>query len=355
MGSDHPEVATILNNLAESYSAQRQYGEAKALYERVLAIDESVFGPEHPEVATDLSLLGSICESQGNYVGAEALYQRVVRIRRKALPPEHPLLAKSLSKLENARRLQSRMKEAPPAESPVGEAQQTAVAPKIEPERASLLASPRASKDRRETLSSPELSGPEQVPDATPAPAEGHEGPDYQAKPEASGQSGQLPPGSPLERMIFINVADLDIDPPAAVKALMGLGGRYVESGRLREAEGLYEKMLTAAKLAPTESGPFAGAALNNLGLLLYCRGKKTEGLVLVQQALAFWLSFLGTDHPHVAAVLNNLASFCMESGNVPEAEALYHRSLVAGQKSAGPATFPIAVVLNNLRDLHQA
>ncbi len=51
-GSDHPDVATDLNNLADLYRAQGRHSEAEPLHKRTLAICEKALGPEHPDVAT---------------------------------------------------------------------------------------------------------------------------------------------------------------------------------------------------------------------------------------------------------------------------------------------------------------
>ena len=57
LGPEHPDVATILNNLAGLYKAQGHYAEAEPLYKRALAIDEGALGPDHPDLARDLNNL----------------------------------------------------------------------------------------------------------------------------------------------------------------------------------------------------------------------------------------------------------------------------------------------------------
>ncbi len=53
-GPDDPNTATLLNNLANLYSAQGRYAEAEPLYKLALVILEQALGPEHPVVATSL-------------------------------------------------------------------------------------------------------------------------------------------------------------------------------------------------------------------------------------------------------------------------------------------------------------
>ncbi|MCK5188354.1 MAG: tetratricopeptide repeat protein, partial [Deltaproteobacteria bacterium] len=53
-GFEHPEVATISNNLAFLHKSTGEYGSAKTFYERALSIDEKVYGYDHPQVSTRL-------------------------------------------------------------------------------------------------------------------------------------------------------------------------------------------------------------------------------------------------------------------------------------------------------------
>ena len=50
VGSDHPDVATSLNNLAFLYENQGDYAKAEPLYKRSLAIREKTLGLYHPDV-----------------------------------------------------------------------------------------------------------------------------------------------------------------------------------------------------------------------------------------------------------------------------------------------------------------
>jgi Tfp pilus assembly protein PilF len=49
LGSEHPDIAQSLNNLAGLYRKQGKDEQAEPLFQRALAIDEKVFGPDHPK------------------------------------------------------------------------------------------------------------------------------------------------------------------------------------------------------------------------------------------------------------------------------------------------------------------
>jgi tetratricopeptide (TPR) repeat protein len=85
-GSEHPDVAHSLNNLAELYRMLGDYGQAVPLYQHSLAIREKALGPEHPDVATALNNLALLYKDQGDYLLAPPLFQRSLAIGEKAAP-----------------------------------------------------------------------------------------------------------------------------------------------------------------------------------------------------------------------------------------------------------------------------
>jgi tetratricopeptide (TPR) repeat protein len=56
LGTEHPDVATSLNNLAVLYSSQGRYEEAEPLYLQALSMRQKLLGTEHPDVAKLLSI-----------------------------------------------------------------------------------------------------------------------------------------------------------------------------------------------------------------------------------------------------------------------------------------------------------
>jgi tetratricopeptide (TPR) repeat protein len=52
LGSDHPQLAAFLNNLAILYQAQGRCSEALPLYERILAISERTLSRDDPRIVT---------------------------------------------------------------------------------------------------------------------------------------------------------------------------------------------------------------------------------------------------------------------------------------------------------------
>ena len=88
-GPEHPTVATIANNIGQILKAQGDLAGALEYTKRALAIDEKVYGPEHLEVAIDLNNIGQILLAQGDLAGALEYTKRALRIFQKFLGDDH--------------------------------------------------------------------------------------------------------------------------------------------------------------------------------------------------------------------------------------------------------------------------
>ena len=97
LGPEDPSTAAGLNNVAFLLRAQGDLAGARPYYERALAINEKVHGPEHPETALSLNNLAFLLQAQGDLVRAQPLFVRSLAIREKVLGPEHPSTATSLN------------------------------------------------------------------------------------------------------------------------------------------------------------------------------------------------------------------------------------------------------------------
>jgi tetratricopeptide (TPR) repeat protein len=90
LGTEHPDVASSLNNLAYLYSSQGRYGEAEPLYRQALEMRRQLLGTEHPDVASSLLNLGVLYQQQGKYPEAKALYCQALTIAHATLGANHP-------------------------------------------------------------------------------------------------------------------------------------------------------------------------------------------------------------------------------------------------------------------------
>ncbi len=98
-GSERLDVAESLNNLASTLRDQGELEEAEPLLRVALDVRRKLLGEESSDVAQSLNNLGRLLSDQGKFDEAESLYRRALAIRRKALGETHPEVATSLNNL----------------------------------------------------------------------------------------------------------------------------------------------------------------------------------------------------------------------------------------------------------------
>ena len=99
LGENHPDYATILNNLALLYQAMGDYAKAEPLYRQALEICKRALGENHPDYATSLNNLAARVQAMGDYAKAEPLFRQALEIRKRALGETHPDYATGLNNL----------------------------------------------------------------------------------------------------------------------------------------------------------------------------------------------------------------------------------------------------------------
>jgi tetratricopeptide (TPR) repeat protein len=96
LGPDHPDVARVLNNLAELLRDTKRLAEAEPLFRRALKIEKRSLGPDHPDVARVLNNLAVLLCDTNRPAEAEPLYRRALAIDEKSFGPDHPNVARGL-------------------------------------------------------------------------------------------------------------------------------------------------------------------------------------------------------------------------------------------------------------------
>ncbi len=256
LGSDHPDVAPALNNLAEISLAQSRYADAEPLYRRALHILEQVLGPDHPLVATLLSNLAHLSQLQSNYAEAEPLYRRALHILEQVLGPDHPLVAEVLTNLAHLSQLQSNYAEA-------------------------------------ELL---------------------------------------------YQRALHIWEQALGSKHPNLARVLGGLGELSHTQGKFAEAEALYQRARFVFEQVLGPDHPFVACTLHNLANLFRDQERYAEAEVLYQRALCIQEQQLGQQHPQRAETLYNLAISQQKQGNRSRALSLVKSAYAIRSQSLGEA-----------------
>ncbi|MEA5544236.1 tetratricopeptide repeat protein, partial [Limnoraphis robusta CCNP1324] len=356
LGTEHPDVANSLNNLANLYESQGRFNEAEPLYQRSLAILEKVLGTEHPDVATSLNSLASLYRSQGRYDEAEPLLQRSLAIYEKVLGTEHPSVARSLNNLASLYHLQGRYSQAEPLYKRSLAIYEKALSTEHPSVANSLnnLASLYFSQgryDEAEPLLQRSLAIREKVL--------GQEHPAVALSlnnlAELYRSQGRYSQAEPLlQRSLAIWEKALGSEHPDVARSLNNLALLYKDQGRYNQAEPLYQRSLAIWEKALGKEHPDVANSLNNLAELYRSQGHYTEAEPLYQRSLAIREKALGTEHPDVATSLNNLALLYYDQGHYTEAEPLYQRSLAIREKVLGENHPDVATSLNNLALLYK-
>src|SRR6266566_9728 len=116
---EHPDVASVLNNLGVFYTNEKRFTEAEQVHLRALAIREKVFPASHPDIAQSKCNLAVVYHSQGDYERASELYRASLQAWEEAMakpPEEYEIVAanyadllRSLGKARKAHALESRV------------------------------------------------------------------------------------------------------------------------------------------------------------------------------------------------------------------------------------------------------
>jgi tetratricopeptide (TPR) repeat protein len=82
-------ISWLLDRAATYLQGRAQLTQAKALFERALAIAEAALGPDHPSVGSRRNSLGLVLLDVGDFTGAKAQFERALAIDEAALGPDH--------------------------------------------------------------------------------------------------------------------------------------------------------------------------------------------------------------------------------------------------------------------------
>ncbi len=268
-GPESTEVATRLNNLAQTLQVTNRLAEAEPLIRRALAIDKQALGKDHPSVARDLNTLALLLHAMHRLPEAEPLIRRALAIDEGFFGAEHPKVARDLSTLALLLQATNRQAEA-------------------------------------ETLMRRALAIDEQF--------HGAEHPTVASRLNDLAflllDMNRLVEAEPLiRRAVAIDEQSLGTNHPNLASRLNNLAMLLQAINRQAEAEPLLRRALGIWEWSLGADHPKVAIGLNNLAMLLQSKNRLTEAETLMRRALAIWEQSFGAEHPKVAIALNNLRS----------------------------------------------
>lgn len=397
LGSDNPEIASLLNHVAGLYRTQGNYAAAEPLDERALKIRKKVYGADHPYTANALENVARIYDVQGKYNDAEPLYQQAVEILEKYLGPENPQTFKCLKSLAGLYLVQGNYSAAEPLFLRVLDTQEKSIGPEtldvaitantLATTYFALQELSKAEKFYRQALQIKEkVLGPEHAETVKemeslaqllvsrrdyPAAENLYQkalslkeeklGKEHQWTIETlvslaklySAQSNYDAAEPIFKRITEVVSRSLGAEHDLNLWAMSGLAFVYGQQGKYPESEKLYKKTLELEEKHKGSEDPSVAQSLVNLGDLYRKQGRYSLAEPLLQRALKIREKSLGPDHPETALSLNSLAVHYGDLGNYSAAIELLHRAIKIVEKAKGPGHPDTAQLLNNIAFLY--
>ncbi|MCG8420573.1 MAG: serine/threonine-protein kinase [Proteobacteria bacterium] len=315
LGPDHPEVATLLNDLSQLLYFMGDYGKAKAGHERALAIRERVLGPEHPDVAASLGNLARILSELGKYEQARRIHERALAIRERVLGPEHPTVAASLNGLGIVLWQLGHYAEA-------------------------------RAKQERALIIQEKVMGP-----AHPDVAQSLHGLGLVLSAQAEYQEATRR----HERALAIREKVLGPEHPLVAISLSNLAFVLRQLGNYNESLARYQRALAIREQALGPDHSEVATLLNNQGRVLWSMGKYRASQDRYERALAISEKAFGSEHPTLAYELTGLGRALVAQGKLAAARPHLQRALWLFETGLGPDHPKLAWPLLGLAEFHLA
>ena len=354
--SDHPNIATSLNNLASLYNSQGKYSEAELLYLDALEMRKRLFTGDHPDLASSLNNLAYLYNNQGKYSEAEPLYIDALEMRKRLFTGDHPDVADSLNNLASLYHNQGRYSEAEPLYLDALEMKMrlfTGDHPNVATSLNNLAVfyKNQGRYSEAEPLYLDALEMRKRLftgdhPDVADS---------LNNLASLYHNQGRYSEAEPL----YLDALEMKMrlftgDHPDVASILNNLANLYHNQGKYSEAEPLYLEALEMRKRLFTGDHPDVADSLNNLASLYHNQGKYSEAEPLYLDALEMRRRLFTGDHPDVASSLNNLAGLYDSQGRYSEAEPLYLEALAMSERVQGTNHPNTIIFRNNLQLLQQ-
>ncbi|MBX7084482.1 MAG: tetratricopeptide repeat protein, partial [Nannocystaceae bacterium] len=253
-----------LNNYANALLDAGRFDDARAAYERALALRERRLGSGHPQVASTLSNLGLVAERQGDTVAARQFHERAIAVARAGLGEDHPTMAELTNNLAVL-------------DYSLGDIAQA----KAGFERTLALVRRSGSRGHRavaRVLGNLALCATESGDPAAALPL--------------------------LDEALALQLASLGPDHPDVAMTLNNRGSAQRRLGRFEAAAADYGRALEIRTAVLGEQHGERAQTLDNLGLVALAQGDAAQALALHEQALAIFTAVHGERHDKVAGAL---------------------------------------------------
>ncbi|OAQ69057.1 kinesin light [Pochonia chlamydosporia 170] len=288
--------ASLLYNVAQSYSLLGQYQKAEQMYRQTLQLHEKVLGKSHPDTLSSMNNLAEVLSDLGKYKEAKQMHWQTLQLKEKVLGKEHPSTLNSMNNLAGVLLNLGKSKEAEQmqrqewklTEKVLGKEHPSTL---ISMNNVALVLSDLGKYEEAEQMHRQEWKLTEKV-------------------------LGKEHPST------LISMDNLAL-------VLKKLGKYKVAEQMHRQTLQLYEKVLG-------KEHPSTLNSMNNLAEVLSDLGKYKEAKQMHWQTLQLKEKVLGKEHPDTLSSMNNLANMLSKLGRYKEAEQMHRQTLLLIEKVLG-------------------
>ncbi len=332
-------------------AAAGRLGEAVALAEAALELQERELGPEHGAVAIPLHVLGELWMQRDDLARARRYFERALAIRERTLASTHADIRKSLKSLADVCQRQRDFTGAIAHLErllPLMEMAESEEVAQTKVKLGSLLNDCGRSREARKIL--------REAVDLLEAAA----GEEHPATAEALNQLGgaELDLGNPEEarrcytRALKVCEEHWGPDHPAVARAVNSLAMLHHVYGDPAAARAYYERAVRILEKDTTKYGALLGSLLSNLGSLLREEEDYEEARKVLERSLVLTEQARGPLHYRLGAPLDHLATLERDVGHYEASEALFRRALAIEEGELGKDHVSLAGTHHNLATL---
>ena len=308
-GVNDRSLCKLLNSIGDTYNKSAQHQQARPFHERALAISESIYGREHPSIIHQLNRLADTCRNMGDHTKALDLFGRVLAIQEKNLGPEDVKTAEAISQLARTY-------------GNMGNYTQ-------------------------------ELEMHERALDITQkklGPNHASTGAVLKSMGVACGRLGDFGKAREyIEQALEIQKKCSGPESADVGNLLFNLAGIHSDYGEHEKAVELYDKSLAIFEKSLGHEHPLTAHTMDNLGLTYDALGDYKKGQELHERALPLIEKAYGHDHTSTAHILRNCAASHLRNGDIQKARELYQQVLAIRKKLFGPAHPQTAETIKSL------
>jgi tetratricopeptide (TPR) repeat protein len=356
--SDQPEVqATLMNTMGKVYQSLGLYEQATPLLESALTTRQRIFGTEHPDVAESLGNLATLLRKKGDYTIAEPLFREALRIFRKLRGDEDTLVANSLSNLASLLYNKGDYAKAEPLYREALTMQRKLLG-NMHPDVVDIVDNLGAVLFRLNNYEEAEPLFREALAMRQKMFGDNH--PDLAISINNLAQFlktiGNNEEAEPLFRETLAMRRRLFGDEhPSVATGLNNLAGLLFVKGDFASADSLYREALVIFRKLLGDDHPNVAVLISNLAELLVAEGNYSEAEIFYRDALQIRRKKLSEDHLKTYQSMYELGNCLTALEHFDEAELLLLESYPAFKKERGQNDKYTLIVLNYIVNLYEA